>query len=244
MNIGLFGDSYIDLIWHIYADYHNGKISREQKPWSLRLLEDNLAPIISSGLGGSNQYYAINTWREVETTGIKLDYAIWTFTWYQRLYNRDINWQEVLSANAERRDVKFKTKNIDQIKQALELYYPYLYSEEQAQFQYELMVKWCLDLARQHPETRFIFLPNTEFARPIAAKHFTEGVLVDFAFETLSNRETASPGTMPVNCGRSGHLNNSNHELVTAFVQNIMDNYEQYRNTILPFDYTKFDIDK
>jgi hypothetical protein len=239
MKIGYFGDSYVDLIWHHYADYHGGKIPRKRKPWSLRLLEDTKSPIICSGLGGSNQYYAINKWFEMEMSNQKFDYAIWTFTWFDRLYNRDINWQEVLSADAERRDAK--VTDAEEIKEAVVLYYKYLYSEEQLKFQYELMMRWCFELAEQNPDTKFIFLPNTEFARSIAPKHFTKGVLVDFAFETLSNLETDSPGIMPVNCGRPGHLNDTNHELMTKFIRDIMINYEDYRDQVLPFDYGSFD---
>jgi len=254
MNIGFFGDSYVDLYWHRHpSEYYHRNLTlrptRTEKPWSLRLLEDLNCPIITSGLGGSNQFHAIDDWRKSQDAGQHLDVAIWTFTWYDRLYHDVEGWQEILSAHAERRKARGDIANATEISQALDLYYEYLHSKEQALFLYELEVQWCLQLAGQYPDTKFIYLPNTEMSRELCLRHFCDhgpykqdGVLVNFAFETLSNRETGSPGPMPIACGRMGHLNDHNHERFTAYVRDLIENYDQYRWNVLEFDYGKFDV--
>jgi hypothetical protein len=243
MKIGLFGDSYIDVIWHRHPEY---QVPQEKKVWSGLLLEDLGSDVITSGLGGSNQYYAINEWKKAQEQGIVFDYAFFTFTWDNRLYMEDAKWQKMLSAHAERRELYEQDKPLftdDEVAngvQALDLYYRYLHNNKQAAFNFELMVKWCLDLPAQFPDTKFIFLPNTELSRGIALQYFTQGVLVDFAFETLSNREPGSPGPMPINCGRYGHLKPWTHDLFKEFAKDIVVNYNNYKNKILPFDYSKF----
>jgi hypothetical protein len=254
MNIGFFGDSYVDLYWHRRpSEYYNRNIiarpTRSEKPWSLRLLEDLHCPILISGLGGSNQYHAIHDWNNVHWSGQKLDVAIWTFTWHDRLYQDSEGWQEILSAGAERRNANGSVSEAEKIFQALDLYYEFLYNQDQALFLYELQVQWCLKLAELNPDTKFIYLPNTEIARDLCLKNFRDqgsatqdGILVNFAFETLSNKEPGSPGPMPIACGRIGHLNDTNHERFTAYVLDLIKNYEQYRHKVLEFDYGKFDI--
>lgn len=235
MNIGLFGDSYIDLIWHRHPEHTPAP---EDIPWSGRLLTELGSPVISSGLGGSNQYYAIKTWLDCTT---QLDVAIFTFTWHNRLYSDLDNFQEILSSHAERRRPNIADTNTDDIMQGMDLYYRYLRSPGQEMFNYEQQVRWCLDLARQYTGTKFIYLPNTEMARELAVKHFESGVLVDFAFETLSNREPGAPGDMPIWCGRYGHLNNRNHDMVKDMVKDIIINYDQYRDALYGIDYQDFD---
>jgi hypothetical protein len=254
MNIGFFGDSYVDLYWHRHpGSYFNRDIGqrppRDKKPWSLRLLEDLGCPILTSGLGGSNQFHAIDDWRKSQEAGQQLDVAIWTFTWHDRLYSDIDGWQELLSANAERRDASHDIENAADIQQAILMYYQNLYSENQALFLYELQVQWCLKLAEQHTNIKFIYLPNTEIARNLCIRHFCDrgpfiqdGVLVDFAFETLSNRETGSPGVMPIACGRMGHLNDTNHDRFAAYIRKLIENYDQYRYQVTEFNYGKFDI--
>jgi len=254
MNIGFFGDSYVDLYWHRHpGHYYNRDLgqrpTRDQKPWSLRLLEDLGCPILTSGLGGSNQFHAIDDWRKSQATGQKLDVAIWTFTWHDRLYSDVDGWQELLSANAERREASHEIENAAEIQKSIQMYYQNLYSENQALFLYELQVQWCLKLAEQHTNIKFIYLPNTEIARNLCIRHFCDrgpfiqdGILVNFAFETLSNRETGSPGVMPIACGRMGHLNDDNHDRFAAYVRNLIENYDQYRYQVLDFDYEKFDV--
>jgi hypothetical protein len=240
MNIGLFGDSYIDLIWHRHPDHTPHP---QDVPWSGRLLKALDSPVISSGLGGSNQYYAIKTWQDC---AVPLDVAIFTFTWPERMYSDLDNFQEILSSHAERRKPNITDTNAADIMQGMDLYYRYLRSPGQEMFNYEQQVKWCLELPKYNEQTKFIFLPNTEVARDIALRHYRGhgGVLVDFAFETLSNREPGAPGAMPIWCGRYGHLNDRNHELVKDMVKDIIDNYDQYRDEsfgIYKLDYQDFD---
>ena len=249
MNIGLFGDSYIDLIWHRHSGYTP---LPEQKPWSWLLLEDLGAPALTSGLGGSNQFHAINQWHQYSSV-CKFDYVIFTFTWANRLYSRFPNWQIIWSAATELRDFTdqerqilrdLSEEKINEIKTAFDLYYTYVNSNDQNEFIYELMVQYCLKLPDQFPDTRFIFIPNTEWARPITQRHFGKGVLLDFAFETLSNRETGSPGPMQVNCGRPGHLNPTNHERFKNLIKDIIQNYSRYENQVYSVDYDIFDISR
>jgi hypothetical protein len=232
MKIGLFGDSYIDLIWHQHPECTPNS---QNIPWSGRLLADLKSPVISSGLGGSSQYYAIKTWQDCEKD---LDVAIFTFTWHNRLYSDMDNFQEILSAYAENRQPNIDDTNADDIMRGMDLYYRYLRNSEQEMFNYEQQVRWCLDLAKQYPDIKFIYLPNTEVAREIALQHYTCGTLVDFAFETLSNLEPESPGPMPINCGRYGHLSDRNHELVKDLMVRLIENHS---NSVYKLDYKDFD---
>lgn len=249
MKIGLFGDSYVDETWHRHPGYNPPE---HDIVWTGDLLRELESPIISSGLGGSNQFYAINKWQQHSATNT-FDYAIFTFTWDHRLYSHWANRQDVLSSVAELRELseyeklhqgKAPAGEVEEINLATKLYYHYLHSSIQSQFVFELMVKWCLDLPRQFPNTKFIFIPNTELSRTMSQKHFTEGVLLDFAFETLSNRETGSPGPMPIQCGRRGHMNRGNHIVFKDMMKDIILNYSQYQNQLYTVDYNKFDIVK
>ena len=241
MKIGLFGDSYIDLMWNMYPD-HNP--TREEKPWSYRLLDDMGSRILTSGKGGSNQFYAIKTWMEHFDYPFGLcDVAIFTFTWENRMYSEIDAVRELMHAGAELRDyVEGESEFKHTVETAIHNYKTYLQSQEQQNFLYELMVKWILDLPRQYPNTKFIFLPNTEFARQTVLRNFKDGVMVNFTFEALSNLETGSPGIMPVNCGRTGHLRDKNHEAMTSLVKGIIKDYDTIKNTIIDPDFSKFDL--
>jgi len=247
MKIGLFGDSYVDTIWHRNPGHTPAP---GQIPWPGTLLAELNSPVISSGLGGTNQFHAIEQWRQHSAT-TQFDYAIFTFTWDNRLYSSRTGSQQVLSASAELRELTNIEKstrqphlNIDALNMAIDLYYKHVHNNAQSIFLFDLMVKWCLELPKQFPNTKFIFIPNTEVSRTISQRHFTEGVLLDFAFETLSNRETGSPGLMPIDCGRFGHLNSGNHIRFKDMMKNIILNYNQYQNQLYPVDYNDFDIVK
>lgn len=260
MNIGLFGDSYIDVIWDKYPP-NAIIITPEKKTWSYQLLEELGSPILCSGLGGTNQFYAINQWHK-QSAIHKFDYAIFTFTWEYRKYCQ-YEWQQVIfSAQAELRELDDREKcmlsmlsqlnplisedTISELKETARLHNKYLIpaGEPEDKFLFELMVKYCMELPEQYPDTKFIFLPNTEFSKPLTQKYFKKGVLFDFAFETLSNRETGSPGVMPINCNRYGHLNHNNHTRFKELVKNIIIYYDNYKDKIYPVNYNDFDIEK
>ena len=234
MNIGFFGDSYVDIT---------------KSKWPGDLLNDMGSPAISSGMGGANQYYAVDTWNQVQeklkNSTTNLDYAIWTFTWHQRLYrgsDRNVPVVEMLAAWAEKRQPNQSTDNEEEINNAIAAYFKYIRDDNESLFYYTLMLKWILDLPAQYPNTKFIFIPNTEISKEIALNNFSQGVLLDFAFETLSNRETGSPCTMPCDCKRIGHLNTTNHTRVKNIVKEIILNYSQYQNKIYTVDYSQFDV--
>jgi hypothetical protein len=148
-----------------------------------------------------------------------------------------------MRASAEARLEQDPTVNDTQLKLAIQLYRDYLHDDESMLFNLELMIKYCLDLPVLYPDTKFIFLPNTEIARKIALKHFTHGVLLNFAFETISNNEVASHGPVgEVWDQRSGHLSLHNHTIFKDIIKNIITVYDQVCNQVYPIDYKRFDL--
>ena len=234
MNIGFFGDSYVDLVWH---NYRNRTIPYENKIWAQRLLEELDAPIVSSGLGGSSQYHAIAEWQQF-SKWVKFDVAIFTFTWAHRLYAHPLT-EAVVTAHIEGRNLETIDNYTADVQDALDKYYKHLYHREEREFEYELMVKWCLDLPRQYPNTKFIFLPNTTYAQAVAKKYFTRGVLVDFAFEELSLREGERVGVAPMIPDRHGHLSSHAHEQVKDMVKDII---LTHNDCVYPVDYNDFNL--
>ena len=234
MNIGLFGDSYIDTYFHRTK---NKNVSYDKKIWAQRLLEELDSPVICSGLGGSSQYHAIAEWQKFSSY-IQFDVAIFTFTWAHRLYAHPLT-EEVVTAYIEGRDLDQVDEKKEAVQDALDKYYKHLYHREERDFEFELMVKWCLELPDQYPNTKFIFLPNTVYAQEIAKKHFSRGVLVDFAFEELSLQEGERVGIAPMIPDRMGHLSNDVHEQVKDMVKDIILNYQE---GIVPVDYSAFNL--
>ena len=237
MKIGFFGDSYIDTVWH---RRENPNIPPGRKIWAHRLLDDLAAPFICSGLGGTSQYYAIAEWKRWSTK-INFDVAIFTFTWPHRLYTNNLT-ERVITAKIEGRDLGELAAKEAEIQDAADKYYRYLYSKEEHEFEFELMVKWCLELPKQFPNTKFIFLPNTVSSQEIAKKYFTQGVLVDFAFETLSLAEGERVGVAPYIMDRTGHLSDHAHDCVKDVVKDIIVNYEQRRDTVYPINLDSFGL--
>jgi len=245
MNVGFFGDSYCDLQWFEEIEYrmYPEKWGRQYKPWCGKLLEDVKSPVLSSGVGGSCLYDSIEKWNLDKHKDL-YNYVFWTFTWHQRLPS-SMNYKPVFLAKAEKRPVPESTNpNIDfeEVEKAIDLFYKYLYDDSFQKFSYEQSLKWILNLPTQYPNIKFIFLPCTEDSRLQAIKHFDKGVLVNFSFETISNLETNSPGPMPILCGRTGHLNNNNHEAFAAAMFNIINDYNNLENSIVNLNLQNFDI--
>lgn len=202
------------------------------------------------GKGGSNQYYSITRWKNDLEEMIDHHTIIWNFTWFSRRYSSMLYRHEQMCAFSELRDFTdygqdpaIRTpEDVEKFKQCLEDYYQYIYDPPWAMFDYELELKYILDLPRQYPKINFIFIPNHEFAREVATRHFTQGLLLDFAFAEISDREPNSPGPMQVNCGRPGHLNDNNHVIFAKRMQEYVVNYDRYRDQIVEFDLAGFDI--
>jgi hypothetical protein len=170
--------------------------------------------------------------------------AIWTFTCENRIYNDNQTNQEVFFSVAEKRKIE-NLKNelkIDDIELATKLYFDHIYSDEFCCYIHELLIEKILNLPKLYPNIKFIFIPNTELSKHIALKHFSKGVLLDFAFETLSNKETNSPGIMPLTCGRVGHINDKNAEIFKSTIEQLINDYNQITDRIVNVDYNKFDI--
>lgn len=241
MKLGFFGDSYANMVWHKMPGQD---VARNLKPWSYRLLDDFNSPIIASGKGGASLFYAIDTWMQhLDSAHGICDVAVFTLTWEDRLYSEKEQVQNIMCAEAEYQNSQDRDQNfVNSVQQAITSYRTFIHSKKQTRFIYELMTQWILNLPNQYQQTKFIFLPNTEFARQISLKNFSKGVLVNFTFESLSNLETASPGPMPINCGRIGHLNTVNHEAFTNLMKSIINNYSAYENTILNPDFGEFDL--
>jgi len=234
MNIGFFGDSYVDA-------QHWDHRKQLYTTWSKRLIEDMGAPYLNSGVGGSSQFHAIQSWRDEQAKGVKYDVAVFTLTWARRLYQAVNRLQEILSAEAEGVHYIGDYDHYPEVKQAIILYYRHLYTENEKVFNYEQQVRYCLELPAMHPETKFIFIPNYDLAHEMANRYFTKGVLLDFEFETLSLSEPNNPG--PINNGkdtRNGHLSDGNHNVMKDLIKNIILNYEQYRDTVYKVDYGIF----
>lgn len=247
MKLGFYGDSYCNLFWDKDPNYRKNPATfteRKNKLWAGRLIDDYGSEVTSSGLGGSSLFYAVDCWKkDIEKFNDNpYDVVFFTFTWWERLYTPYSNYNPVFLAKAERRPIPESgdpNVNFNEIDHSIDLYYKYMCHSNEQKFYYELMIKWILDLPTQYPNTKFIFLPCTEFARETSLKHFTLGTLVNFSFETLSNLETGSPGPMPINCGRSGHLNDRNHEEFTALMKYIID--DNISGIVDP-DFTNFDL--
>lgn len=243
MKIGFFGDSYVDLIWQM--DWE--RVPQDKTPWSYRLAKELGYTVVSSGLGGTNQYYAIKSWHDhlAFQNGL-CDYAVFSFTWHNRMYHNDELRHKIMRAVSEVRNYTGEDPSvistIQTVQTAIDGYVRYLFDPGQSEYLYQLMVADILALPAKYPTTKFIFLPNTEFSRKVLLDKFTQGVLMNFTFEALSNSETNSPGRMPVNCGRAGHLNSSNHDAMSATIKNIIVNYDKYANQVIDLDLSTFDL--
>lgn len=245
MRIGFFGDSYCDIVYFNNEKYRANPEAwgRQYKPWPAKLLDDYGSPILSSGLGGSCLFDSITKWNN-DNFKDTYNVVLWSLTWHNRLYTSDY-FQPVFLAKAERRPIPISDipgVNYEEISQGIDLYYKYLYDDNQQKFYHEQLIKWILNLPTQYPNIKFIFLPCTEYSRKIAKNNFINGTLLDFSFETISNLEPNSPGAMPIMCNRLGHLNDHNHECMTDIIKNIINNYENFHNTLVKPDFSAFDL--
>lgn len=237
--LGLFGDSYIQTF-------------PAQNNWSFRL--GNLYDSKPWGLGGSNLYYAIDRWNNAikELDGKDFDFAIFTLTWHTRLYSvhqdrnkyfcrpEDNAWDRgFLDPEIQSRD------DFEKFKSMVHDFHRFLYDDHWARFRHELEIKYIMDLPKQHPNTRFVFIPNTKFSNEMALKHHSQGVLLDFAFEDISNDDPGCPGTMPLRTDyRINHISKNSQEEMYQLMKDLLENYDQHRDQILPVDMAKFHVDK
>ena len=236
MRIGFFGDSYADLIVHRWNYTPDPKF----KPWSYRLLEHYNSPILNSGLGGTNQYYAINDWLNFVHSGVDIDYALFTFTWPNRLFSNKPKVQEMLCFLHERRNAANLTDQDRKIIESIDIYIDNLYDKNETEFNYELQLRWILELPKTYPNIKFIFLPNTEHARTIALKYFDQGIMLDFAFEKISALEGEIVGQYPFVENKVGHLTEQNHIKFKDKIVEIIDS--KVYNTIININYKEFEL--
>jgi hypothetical protein len=201
--------------------------------------------------GGSNLFWAINRWHEyLASNNFDCDIVVFSFTWPQRLYSSYPYRNEQFCAYSEfRQYTDFEPDPVivndltnKEFIDSIGLYYRYIHDNQQNIFHHELEIKYILDLPKRHPAVKFIFLPNTEMSRSIAKKHFENGILFDFAFETVSNREPNAPGVMPCVDSRISHLNDNNHRIFAELFSSVVANYSELQNKILPINLNQFDF--
>lgn len=238
--LGLFGDSYITrsgfpslgLTW---ADHLSEKF------------ETN-----ATGKNGASLFYSINCWNKL-TDRLGHDYfnyAIWTFTWHNRLFSDlkfrndyfcnpfpDLTWDVSIYDDPMITD----HYSFTHFRNAYKDYTKYIYDDKRSRFDYELELQWVMNLPTQHKNTKFIFIPNTHFSNTLCKKYFHTGVLMDFAFEDISNREPNAAGPMPIACGRPGHMNQNNHAKFTNVISGILNQYNQLANQVIPVDINQFE---
>jgi hypothetical protein len=246
MNIGFFGDSYVDINLDFYWAHPDTDVEEEKYfIWAARVCRDLKLVPVNSGLGGSNQFYAIKQWQDYIINN-NVDIAVFNFTWDHRLYSPKKDWQHILSSFIEKKDLEKIVgevpNDIDDIRLGIDLYFRYLQSKEQSLFVHEQLIRWILELPEKYPNIKFIFLPNTEVSREIAVRHFKNGVLVDFAFETISLMEGERVGIDPFNYEKPGHLTNINHNRFKEKIKDIIVNWTQHKDKIYSLDYDEFRI--
>lgn len=252
MNIGFFGDSYLDINEN---NSLNLPLYHDEKTWNARLIRDLEANCISSGVSGTNQFYAIKLWEKCIKDNPNIDVAIFTFTWHHRLYLEYESWNIIHNAVIQGLEVpesfvttgRVLAEHIEEIDKAINAYFSVLYSEEQSLFNYEQQIKWILQLPDEYPNIKFIFIPNTETGRTIAKKHFNRGVLLDFALGTISEMEGEDVNVtwkMSPVWDKKGHLWNNNHEKMNEIMKEIINKYEDFRDKIYIKDYSHFETKK
>ena len=233
----MFGDSYIAYPKNSWISHLNSKFQDYN--------------IETYGKGGSNLFYAIDQFNyAVDVRKKKYDVVVFTFTWHDRLFSVWPYRNDQYCAFSESRDFCTYTNNggqtdpriVDDATNAEFVASIKYHDNRWRKFDYNLEVRYILELPNFYTNTKFIFLPNTEYSREIAKKHFSKGVLVDFAFETVSNLESNSPGTMPMQDSRVGHLNQNNHIAVGELVHDIISNYQEVRDKVYQVDFNKFDM--
>ena len=67
-------------------------------------------------------------------------------------------------------------------------------------------------------------------------------LLIDFAFETITNNEKSGTIVMPDIDHRKGHLEEENHTRFAKYIREIILNYDDYENKITKFDYHLLDL--
>ena len=235
LNIGMFGDSYISPTAYWIHDLAK---------------KDSRYNIDVTGMGGANLYYAIHTWQErlrLNNDKIPYDVVIFTLTWHERLFSVYPYRNSQFCARSEFRQfepdpvIQTPEDNLEFLR-ALDLYMQYIYDDHWRRFDHELEIRWIMDLPCDYPDTKFLIVPNTELSRELAKKYHRQGILMDMAFETVSNQEPDSPGPMPVaDWRRHNHLNRRNHGVFADLMHEIICDYHKLSPAVLPIDLRRFD---
>jgi hypothetical protein len=232
--VGIFGDSYVD----------------SRSFWTQRLAE--MLPeheLDVRGKGGSNLYYAIDQYRiQIQHRGPDwYDVVIFTLTWPQRLYSAWPYRNEQFCSYSEQRPwvedwaIQDEASN-QEFLASIPQYYRYIHDQAWREFDWELEIRWVLDLA-QTASHRLIVIPNTEQSREIARRHHRGGILMDMAMETISNLEPGSPGAMPVrDPHRNFHLNDANHWAMARLMAEAIRQAPHRTSFVWPVDFNQFDL--
>lgn len=261
MNIGFFGDSYVDINDAVNSVQILGESDNTNKRIWPQILVDNLnAKCVASGHGGTSQYYAIKSWENyISEYSSPPDVAIFTFTWHFRLVHNlhvghdfngcdELDWSQILMSITQGKDTEqYNSQRVDELKVGFHLYYKHFYHDEQTLFLHEQLIKWILDLPKLYPKTKFIFFPNTEVSRNLAKKYFTKGVLMDFALGSISELEGEDVNNLPMSRSKEpkwGHLYYENHLKISTIAQEIVLDYEKFNGKLYTKDYSFFERQK
>lgn len=233
--IGFFGDSYIDRF----------------SPWTQYvrdLMPDHEFDV--TGKGGSNLYYAIDQYQQrISAHGPDhYDVVVFTLTWPERLFSVWPYRNEQFCARSEFRvwepDCEIRDDQANQeFLATIPRYYQYIYDQHWREFDWELEIRWIMELASPDRPTRFVIIPNTEQGRHIAQRYHRHGILMDMAMETISNLEPGSPGPMPVqDTGRLYHLNDHNHRAWARVMAQVISAAGTVDRCLWPVDLARFDL--
>lgn len=225
MNIGFYGDSY--------------SATEHPSAWTNLLATQLNATICDSGVPGGGLLQTALAWKKHKQP---IDVAVITFTWRGRFYADPADWKWSFLKSPLQKPENKTQKDYNEFQSAFHAYYKWLFDQEEQDFHYERDLEWLMGLAQAHPETKFVFLPNNEYARKLCIKYFDSGVLLDFAFDYISNNELNSPGEQPCYDTRYCHMSPSNNQTVANLLTDIVQNFDKHNNSIYNIDYKQFNL--
>lgn len=223
MNIGFYGDSYC--------------ATEHPSAWTNLLAKQLDATICDSGVPGGGLLQTALAWKKRKQP---VDVAVICFTWRGRFYADPADWKWSFLKSPLQKPENKTQKDYDEFQGAFHAYYKWLFDQEEQDFHYERDLEWLMNLAAAHPETKFVYLPNNEYARTMCVDQFKGGALLDFTFEHISNNEPNSPGKQPCYDTRYCHMSVENNQQFANLLTDIVKNFYSHKNQIHVVDYSQF----
>jgi len=225
MKIGFYGDSFLMALNDPFA-------------WTNILAKSFGADIIESGYPGAS---ITQTLRDCENITEAPDIAVIGFTYIHRYYNERPYQQEFLRSTTINYK-PFPEHEWKEFNQAFNGYVKWIWSEYETHLHYSLKVKWLMDLTHRYPNTKFVFLPITDIGQRYAREHHQQGLLLDFEFEAISNHEAGASSEMQVNDTRICHMSRENNIRFAHMIKQLIDGWEDHKNSIFPVNYGQFEL--